>query len=204
MITVINNEELKFASINSASFGYAIFFSVLVSSLAVYFVMFLGWFNWYANKIWFSLSFYWPCCWSFYEVLYVLFPLENKSANEVAKHLIEKVFSLFGLPTILHSDNGTEFVNEIVQATVLLWPGKCSLVNGNPGRSQSQGLVKQGNRTVELMISAREAETESCGWSRWLSEIQCKFSFHDLSNIFFGKEKEKLKKHYFEKMWYIF
>ena len=134
----------------------------------------------------------------------VLFPLENKSANEVAKHLIEKVFSLFGLPTILHSDNGTEFVNEIVQATVLLWPGKCSLVNGNPGRSQSQGLVKQGNRTVELMISTREAETESCGWSRWLSEIQCKFSFHDLSNIFFGKEKEKLKKHYFEKMWYIF
>ena len=125
----------------------------------------------------------------------VLFPLENKSANEVAKHLIERVFSLFGLPTILHSDNGTEFVNEIVQATVLLWPGKCSLVNGNPGHSQSQGLVKQGNRTVELMISAREAETESCGWSRWLSEIQCKFSFHDLSNIyFFWKRKRKIKK----------
>ena len=157
MITVINNEELKFASINSASFGYAIFFSVLVSSLAVYFVMFLGWFNWYANKTWSSLSFYWPCCWSFYEVLYVLFPLENKSANEVAKHLIERVFSLFGLPTILHSDNGTEFVNEIIQATVLLWPGKCSLVNGNPGHSQSQGLVEQGNRTVEFIISTRKA-----------------------------------------------
>ena len=49
------------------------------------------------------------------------------------KNLIERVLSLFGLPTILHNDNGIEFFNEIIQATVLLWPGKGSLVNENPG-----------------------------------------------------------------------
>ena len=125
----------------------------------------------------------------------VLFPLENKSANEVAKHLIERVFTLFGLPKILHSDNGIEFVNEIIYATILMLPGKCSIVNGHPGHSQIQDLVEQGNRTVELLISAREAEAELCDWSHWISEIQCKFSFNDISNIyFFAKEEEKLKK----------
>ena len=102
---------------------------------------------------------------------HILFPLEHKLANEVARSLIERVFSMFGLPTILHSDNGTEFVNCVIQATVLLWPGRCHIINGNPGHSQSQGLVEQGNRTIEMMISAREAETDSCNWSPWLSEI---------------------------------
>ena len=86
---------------------------------------------------------------------HILFPLEHKLANEVARSLIERVFSLFRLPTILHSDNGTEFVNCIIQATS--W---CHIINGNPGHSQSQGLVEQGNQTIEMMISARETEND--------------------------------------------
>ena len=102
-----------------------------------------------------------------------LFPFINKCAKEVSKGLVEKVLSTFGLPTILHSDNGKEIVNDIIKATLLIWPGQCNIVNGNPGHSQSQGLVEQGNGTIELMISARETDTNKCDWSRWFPEIQC-------------------------------
>ena len=85
---------------------------------------------------------------------HLLFPLKTKSAKEVTQGLIERVFIIFELPSVLHSDNGSEFVNEILNSTIILWPGTCKIVNGSPGHSQSPGLVEQGDRIIELMISA--------------------------------------------------
>ena len=48
-------------------------------------------------------------------------PLMRKSAVEVAVGLTTKVFSYLGLPKILQSDNGREFVNEIVKKTLTLY-----------------------------------------------------------------------------------
>ena len=76
--------------------------------------------------------------------LHLLFHLKTKPAKEVTQGLIERVFSVFGLPSILHSDNDSEFVNEILNSTIILWPGTCKIVNDSPGYSQSQGLVQQG------------------------------------------------------------
>ena len=39
----------------------------------------------------------------------------NKTAVEVAMGLVTRVFPYTGLPKILHSDNGREFVNELVR-----------------------------------------------------------------------------------------
>ena len=104
---------------------------------------------------------------------HVIYPQVNKSAKETAKNIIERFFAYFGLPKIIHSDNGREFVNDIIRAVVLLWPGHAIFVNGNPGHSQSQGMVEQGNNTIQTMISAREKDESSCCWSKWLPEIQC-------------------------------
>ena len=65
------------------------------------------------------------------------------------------VFSYLGTPRILHSDNGREFVNEIVSDVTKSWPGKVTIVNGRPRHPQSQGLVEQGNSTVEKMLGVR-------------------------------------------------
>lgn len=105
---------------------------------------------------------------------HVLFPLRSKYAVEVAKNLKVRVFSYFGLPKILHSDNGREFVNDLIKSLLILWPGESNMINGSPGHSQSQGLVEQGNHSVELMISARENDEGTTTWSKWLPEIQCK------------------------------
>ena len=48
---------------------------------------------------------------------------------------IEHVFSTLGLPFVLHIDNGSEFVNEVLNSTIILWPGTCKVVNVSSGHS---------------------------------------------------------------------
>ena len=105
---------------------------------------------------------------------HVIFPLPSKNATVVAKEFKRHVLPYFGQPKIIHSNNGSEFVNDVITALVVLWPGHARLVNGGPGLSQSRGLVEQGNNTIGNCISAREQEEKECSWSSWLPEIQCK------------------------------
>jgi transposase InsO family protein len=41
--------------------------------------------------------------------------LHSKRADEVAYHLLN-IYTTFGVPNILHSDNGREFCNQIIQS----------------------------------------------------------------------------------------
>ena len=106
---------------------------------------------------------------------HVLFALCQKSAAEVALNLQNQVFSYLGTPKILHSDNGHEFVNAIVASLCKEWPGEVTIVNGHPRNPKCQGLVEQGNGTVEKMLGVRllESDTDIPPWSEWLPIIQC-------------------------------
>ena len=104
-----------------------------------------------------------------------MWPLMRNSAVEVAVGLTTKVFPYLGLPKILQSDNGREFVNEIVKETLTLWPGQVVIINGRPRHSQSQGLVEKGNHCVEMQIQAMKQEWSGTGnapWTDWLPRIQ--------------------------------
>ena len=50
--------------------------------------------------------------WSKFNLAY---PLPQKTAKEVTSALEKWVFPILGLPTILHSDNGREFVNHLIE-----------------------------------------------------------------------------------------
>lgn len=43
----------------------------------------------------------------------ILRPLKTKRAEEIAFSLMD-IFTIFGIPTVLHFDNGREFVNQII------------------------------------------------------------------------------------------
>ena len=88
------------------------------------------------------------------------------------------MFAYLGTPRILHSDNGREFVNEIVHDVVKSWPGKVTIVNGRPRNPKCQGLVEQGNHTVEKLLSARfhEYDDDYPPWTEWLPLIQCELA----------------------------
>ncbi|KAL5516751.1 hypothetical protein EMCRGX_G002158 [Ephydatia muelleri] len=101
------------------------------------------------------------------------FPLINKGAHNVAEVLEKYVFPIVGLPSILHSDNGREFVNSVIKEILNDWPGQVQLVSGRPRHPQSQGVVEQAHYTLERMLSAKVAEQKSCKppWSMWLPHI---------------------------------
>lgn len=48
--------------------------------------------------------------------------LENKEAREVYQ-TVREIFFMFGPPHILQSDNGREFVNELINSLQLDFPG---------------------------------------------------------------------------------
>ena len=103
----------------------------------------------------------------------VIIPLMTKEPAEIVKNLKEKFLCYFGLPKIIHSDNGSEFIDGLINALVVTWPGQTTIVNGSPRHSQSQGLVEQGNFTIRKMISARKIDAGKNIWTSWLPEIQC-------------------------------
>eukprot|EP00731_Ephydatia_muelleri_P017471 Em0010g569a len=106
---------------------------------------------------------------------HILWPLMKKSAVDVAVGLVKRVFPYLGLPKILQSDNGREYVNEIVKEVVRSWPGEVVIINGRPRHSQSQGLVEKGNHLVEMQIQSMKNEWKESGdvpWSDWLARIQ--------------------------------
>ena len=58
---------------------------------------------------------------------------------------------MMGLPSILQSDNGREFVNYVIDNVLTVCPGQVQLINGCPHHPQSQGLVEQAHYTLERM-----------------------------------------------------
>ena len=100
----------------------------------------------------------------------VLRALRTKTAEEVAFNLID-IFSLFGAPTILQSDNGREFVNSIINELQSMWPG-LKIIHGKPRHSQSQGSVERSNRDIGEMVRAWMVDNETKNWSQGLRFCQ--------------------------------
>ena len=104
---------------------------------------------------------------------HIIFPMKSKETKEVATGSKKRVFSYFGVPYILHSDNGPVFVNSVIVDTIDIWPGECEIVNGKPRSPWGQGCVEKGNHSAEMMITAKRHEVNSNDWSSELPEIPC-------------------------------
>ncbi|XP_069610658.1 KRAB-A domain-containing protein 2-like [Ranitomeya imitator] len=97
----------------------------------------------------------------------LLCALCTKTAEEVAYHLLD-IFSTFGAPCILHSDNGREFCNKSLCA---MWPDM-KIVHGKLGHSQSQGSVERTNQDIENMLSTWMETNKTPKWSEGLRFVQ--------------------------------
>lgn len=100
----------------------------------------------------------------------ILRALQTKRAEEVAYNLVD-IFTLFGAPCILHSDNGREFVNKVILELTELWP-ELKLVHGKPRHSQSQGSVERANQDIENMLATWCRDNNTQKWSEGLRFIQ--------------------------------
>ena len=75
---------------------------------------------------------------------FALFPFPQKS---VTSDLETWVLTFIGLPSIIQSDNGREFVDNLFEEMLASWPGSVQHVSGQPRYPQSQGLVEQAHYT---------------------------------------------------------
>ncbi|CAF1119825.1 unnamed protein product [Didymodactylos carnosus] len=91
------------------------------------------------------------------------FALQNKSAAEVAKCL-RGLFSVFGSPRLLHSDNGREFVASVIDELKVLLPGMC-FMRGRPRHPQSQGYVERANGVLTVAFGKWMSDEGSNHWS---------------------------------------
>ena len=63
---------------------------------------------------------------------------------------IKQTFAQFMPPKILHTYNGDEFKNKLINS---YWEGKgINFVNGTPGHPQSQGAIEAFNKTVQNFL----------------------------------------------------
>lgn len=100
----------------------------------------------------------------------IIRPLRCKRAEEIAYQLLD-IFTLFGAPSILHSDNGREFVNKIVTSVCEMWP-QVKIVHGKARHSQSQGSVERANQDIESMIATWMETNHNAKWSESLRFVQ--------------------------------
>jgi len=85
----------------------------------------------------------------------VLRALENKEAESVLR-VLEDVCALIGYPTILQSDNGTEFKNSLVQDFCAR--NGIKMLHGSPYHPQSQGSCERGNQSAKRKLAAQAAQ----------------------------------------------
>jgi hypothetical protein len=100
----------------------------------------------------------------------VLNALKRKTSAEVAHHLV-RIFSTFGAPKILQSDNGREFANKVIIELVSKWPS-CRIVHGKPRHSQSQGSVERANRDIGDILTIWLRDNKTTKWADALPFVQ--------------------------------
>ena len=100
----------------------------------------------------------------------ILRPLEYKQASHVAHQLVN-IFTLFGAPSVLQSDNGREFTAKVIQELKILWP-QLALVHGKPRHPQSQGSVERANADVKNMLITWLNENHTKNWVSGLNFVQ--------------------------------
>jgi transposase InsO family protein len=92
--------------------------------------------------------------------------LHSKRADEVAYHLLD-IFTTFGAPNILHSDNGREFCNKIIKSLCETW-NDIKIVHGKPRHSESQGSFERANQDVQNMLTWMETSNTT----KWLEALR--------------------------------
>ena len=78
-------------------------------------------------------------------------PLPDKTAHSVADAFFNQVVCRFGMPIVIHSDQGREFENKSMQELCILCGSHKTRTT--PYHPESDGLVERFNRTLLMMLA---------------------------------------------------
>ena len=93
------------------------------------------------------------------------FPTKDQKASTVAQTLISKVFSRFGPPNILHSDQGANFDSNLMHEICdIMGVAKTRTTVYHP---QGDGQIERHNRTLQDMLATFVSVIRD-DWDLWL------------------------------------
>ena len=120
------------------------------------------------------------------------FPLPDKTAQSVADAFFNQVVCRFVMPAVIHSDQGREFENKILQELCLI--GGSHKTRTAPYHPESDGMVERFNRTL-LMMLAMFAGKNRDDWDDLLPAVMMAYrsSVHESTGyspyrLMFGEE----------------
>ena len=79
------------------------------------------------------------------------FPMKNKCADTMADILVEKIILRFGMPLVIHSDQGREFEHGLMKSLCSLLG--CTKTRAAPYHPESDGMIEHFNQTCLMMLS---------------------------------------------------
>ena len=100
---------------------------------------------------------------------YDAIPIADGRACTVAKVLDERVFSYFGIPETLHSDQGAQFQSQLLKECCRLW--NCEKTKSAPYHPQGNSIVERLNRTLGNSLRALLSGVEHQDWDELLPQI---------------------------------
>ena len=95
------------------------------------------------------------------------FATRDQKATTVANILVSRLFSRFGPPTIIHSDQGKNFDSILMHEVYNLMGLKKTRTTAY--HPQCDGLVERQNRTLQAIITNFVLE-HSLDWDKWLDQ----------------------------------
>ena len=119
-------------------------------------------------------------------------PLPNKTALAVADAFFQHIVCRFGMPSVIHSDQGREFENNLMQELCL----SCGAhkTRTTPYHPASDGLVEWFNRTLLMMLAMFAGENRD-DWDDLLPAVMMAYftSVHESTGfspycLMFGEE----------------
>ena len=97
----------------------------------------------------------------------IAFPLPSKEMEGIA-HCLWQVISMFGAPIALHSDNGAEFVNGVVDKMASIHGIERRLITSY--RPQANGQVERYNAVIQAIL--RKCAGDEPGlWPQWIEFV---------------------------------
>ena len=94
------------------------------------------------------------------------FPTRDQRVSNVVDSLVTRVFSRFGLPMIIHSDQRRNFESNLIQEVSRLMGIHKSRTTAY--HRQCDGLVQRKNRTIQGILSTFVSEHPG-DWDNWVS-----------------------------------
>uniref|UniRef100_A0A1B0GHP0 RNA-directed DNA polymerase n=2 Tax=Lutzomyia longipalpis TaxID=7200 RepID=A0A1B0GHP0_LUTLO len=94
-----------------------------------------------------------------------ILPIPDQTAETVARALVEQVFSRYGVPQLIHSDQGRNFEADLFRQVMALMGSEKTRTT--PLHPQSDGMVERFNRTL-LNYLAKFVEEDQDRWDEFL------------------------------------